>query len=81
MILNQIVDLNGNEIGEISKKWTGFVQEAFTDTDVFGISFPMDLDVRMKAILVGACMLIVSGRDLDRMLKHTIYIQLTLFRI
>lgn len=58
----QIVDLSGNEIGQIAKKWTGFVQEAFTDADVFGITFPMDLDVRMKAVLIGACMLIVSKR-------------------
>lgn len=56
----QIVDLSGTEIGKISKKWSGFVQEAFTDADVFGISFPVDLDVRMKAVLIGACILIVS---------------------
>lgn len=48
-------------MGKISKKWSGLVQEAFTDADNFGINFPMDLDVRMKAVLVGACMLIVSG--------------------
>ena len=30
----------------------------FTDSDNFGISFPMDLDVRMKATLLGALFLI-----------------------
>ncbi|XP_050833776.1 phospholipid scramblase 2 isoform X1 [Serinus canaria] len=45
-------------VGKISKQWTGFVREMFTDTDNFGISFPMDLDVKMKAVMIGACFLI-----------------------
>ncbi|NXX25364.1 PLS1 scramblase, partial [Nicator chloris] len=45
-------------VGRISKQWTGFVREAFTDADNFGISFPMDLDVKMKAVMIGACFLI-----------------------
>lgn len=45
-------------VGRISKQWTGFVQEMFTDADNFGISFPMDLDVKMKAVMIGACFLI-----------------------
>ena len=32
--------------------------QAFTDADNFGISFPMDLDVRVKATLLGALFLI-----------------------
>ncbi|KAG0715728.1 Phospholipid scramblase 2 [Chionoecetes opilio] len=47
-------------VGKISKQWTGLVKEAFTDADNFGISFPMDLDVKMKATLLGAVFLIVS---------------------
>lgn len=47
-------------VGRISKQWTGMVREAFTDADNFGISFPMDLDVKIKAVLFGACFLIVS---------------------
>ncbi|XP_036377524.1 phospholipid scramblase 1 isoform X1 [Megalops cyprinoides] len=47
-----------NKIGKISKQWTGLLREAFTDTDNFGIQFPMDLDVRMKAVMIGACFLI-----------------------
>lgn len=46
------------EVGKISKQWSGLLKEAFTDADIFGINFPMDLDVRMKAVLLGACMLI-----------------------
>ncbi|CAB3377825.1 Hypothetical predicted protein [Cloeon dipterum] len=46
------------EVGMISKQWSGIAREAFTDADIFGISFPMDLDVRMKAVMLGACFLI-----------------------
>lgn len=52
--------MNGDEVGKISKQWSGLVREMFTDADFFGINFPMDLDVRMKAVMLGACMLIVS---------------------
>jgi len=46
------------EVGRISKQWAGLLKEAFTDTDNFGITFPMDLDVRCKATLIGAAFLI-----------------------
>lgn len=49
------------KVGKISKQWTGLVREMFTDADYFGITFPMDLDVRMKAVMLGACFLIVSA--------------------
>ncbi|XP_036002333.1 phospholipid scramblase 2 [Fundulus heteroclitus] len=45
-------------IGRISKQWSGLLKEVFTDTDNFGIQFPMDLDVKLKAVLMGACFLI-----------------------
>uniref|UniRef100_A0A3B3D517 Phospholipid scramblase n=1 Tax=Oryzias melastigma TaxID=30732 RepID=A0A3B3D517_ORYME len=47
-----------NKIGKISKQWTGLLREAFSDSDNFGIQFPLDLDVRMKAVMIGACFLI-----------------------
>lgn len=46
------------EVGRISKEWSGLLKEAFTDADNFGISFPVDLDVRCKATLMGAALLI-----------------------
>lgn len=46
------------EVGKISKQWSGVLREAFTDADTFGINFPIDLDVRMKAVLLGATFLI-----------------------
>ncbi|XP_006895173.1 PREDICTED: phospholipid scramblase 1 [Elephantulus edwardii] len=45
-------------VGKISKQWTGLLKEAFTDKDNFGIQFPLDLDVKIKAVLLGACFLI-----------------------
>ncbi|XP_043926052.1 phospholipid scramblase 1-like isoform X2 [Protopterus annectens] len=45
-------------IGKISKQWSGVIKEMFTDGDHFGILFPMDLDVKTKAVMVGACFLI-----------------------
>lgn len=45
-------------VGKISKQWGGLIREMFTDADAFGISFPLDLDVRMKAVMLGACFLI-----------------------
>ncbi|XP_040595964.1 phospholipid scramblase 1 isoform X1 [Mesocricetus auratus] len=45
-------------IGRISKHWSGFLKEILTDVDSFGIQFPMDLDVKMKAVMLGACFLI-----------------------
>ncbi|KAM7337172.1 phospholipid scramblase 2 isoform X5 [Alexandromys fortis] len=47
-----------SRIGKISKQWSGCVKEAFTDSDNFGIQFPLDLDVKMKAVTLGACFLL-----------------------
>ena len=48
------------QIGKISKQWSGLAREMFTDADRFGIEFPLDLDVSIKAVLLGATFLIVS---------------------
>ncbi|XP_073529153.1 phospholipid scramblase family member 5-like [Phyllobates terribilis] len=45
-------------IGKISKYWSGFVNDVFTNADNFGIEFPADLDVKLKAALIGTCFLI-----------------------
>ncbi|XP_068136857.1 phospholipid scramblase 2-like [Hyperolius riggenbachi] len=54
----ELKSLNESDIGRISKQWTGLVKETFTDADNFGVQFPMDLDVKMKAVVLGACFLI-----------------------
>jgi len=52
------VKKGNRQFGKITKKWTGFVKEGFTDADNFGISFPAELDKDKKAILLGAVFLI-----------------------
>lgn len=47
-----------HQVGKITKQWTGFVKETFTDADNFGVSFPLDLDVKVKATLLGLTFLI-----------------------
>ena len=44
----------------MTKEWSGFLNEYMTDADNFGISFPVGLDVNVKATLLGMCILIVS---------------------
>ncbi|KAG7157663.1 Phospholipid scramblase 2-like 2, partial [Homarus americanus] len=48
---------SSDDVGKISKQWSGLAKEAFTDADNFGITFPMDLDVKIKAALLGAVFL------------------------
>jgi len=54
----KVLSKDDKEIGKISKQWSGLAKEMFTDADNFGIQFPMDLDVKAKACLLGACLLI-----------------------
>ena len=51
--------LDGEEVGRISKKWSGLLKEAFTDADNFGVEFnhpklPMDV----KKLLLVAVFLV-----------------------
>lgn len=48
------------QIGVVTKQWSGLAKEAFTDADNFGVCFPIDLEVRMKALLMAQIILIVS---------------------
>lgn len=63
-------DGTGKPIGQIRKQWSGLLKEVFTDTDNFGIQFPMDMDVKMKAVLMGACFLIVSIKLMKYLMIH-----------
>jgi len=49
-----------HRVGMIRKHWSGFGREMFTVSDMFGIHFPRNLDVKIKAVLLGACILIVG---------------------
>ncbi|XP_012660388.1 phospholipid scramblase 4-like [Otolemur garnettii] len=46
-----------SHIGSIIRKWRGMLSET-RDADHFDIQFPLDLDVKMKAMILGACFLI-----------------------
>ena len=50
--------VNGSESGQIQKKWSGLLKESFTDADNFGITFPVEYDARLKAVILGAVFLI-----------------------
>lgn len=49
---------DGTEVGVIQKQWSGLAKELFTDADNFGVTFPLDMSVAMKATLLGACFLV-----------------------
>ena len=46
------------ECGKITKKWSGLLKEAVTDADNFGVTFPAEWDVRLKALFLGAVFLV-----------------------
>jgi len=54
----KVVTMEGQEVGQIKKQWTGILKEALTDADNFSISFPIDLELKVKATLLGALFLI-----------------------
>ncbi|XP_045591234.1 phospholipid scramblase 2 [Procambarus clarkii] len=47
-----------DQVGNITKLWRGCCSEVLTDAENFSITFPMELEVRIKALLVGAAFLI-----------------------
>jgi len=49
---------DGIEYGKITKKWSGLLKEGFTDADNFGVMFPAEWDVKLKALFLGAVFLI-----------------------
>lgn len=53
-----IKDKNGVQVGLLQKKWMGFCQEIGTDADNFKIVFPVGMDVKLKAVLLGAVFLV-----------------------
>ncbi|KAG8242724.1 hypothetical protein J6590_059968 [Homalodisca vitripennis] len=53
-----VSEVGQKEIGSISKRWSGVLKESLTDADNFKVSFPLDLNVKMKATLLGAVFLI-----------------------
>jgi len=46
------------EVGKITKNWRGIGTELLTDADTFSLTFPRNLDISVKATLLGAAILI-----------------------
>lgn len=46
------------EVGRITKKWSGLLKEGFTDADNFGVAFSADTSLLHKALFLGAVFLI-----------------------
>ncbi|XP_041352138.1 phospholipid scramblase 1-like [Gigantopelta aegis] len=53
-----LTTMEGAIIGKITKQWSGILKEALTDAENFGVTFPVDLDVRTKAIVLAAVFLL-----------------------
>ncbi|XP_004597822.2 phospholipid scramblase 4 [Ochotona princeps] len=54
----EVQSLDGvSNIGNIIRKWNGLLS-AMEDADHFDIHFPLDMDVKMKAMIFGTCFLI-----------------------
>ncbi len=49
---------NDVEYGKITKKWSGLLKEGLTDADNFGVVFPKEWDIKLKALFLGAVFLI-----------------------
>ena len=60
-------------IGKITNYCDGIDQPLYVEEDTFGAEFPMDLDPRLKATLLGAVFVLVSS-DYDYELCVTCYV-------
>jgi len=53
-----LISGSGERIGFITKEYGGMAKELFTSADNFNIKCPVDLDVKVKACLIGASIFI-----------------------
>ena len=52
------IEQNGQEVGLIQKRWSGFGKELFTDADNFGVTFGDVQDARLRTLIVAATFLL-----------------------
>jgi uncharacterized protein YxjI len=50
--------VGGQEVGQITKQWSGLLREAFTDADTFGVQFGPGMSPQLRALALGATFLI-----------------------
>lgn len=48
----------GQEVGRITKQWSGLLREAFTDADTFGVELGPAMDPRLRPLVLAATFLI-----------------------
>ncbi|XP_051557443.1 phospholipid scramblase 1-like isoform X2 [Myxocyprinus asiaticus] len=48
----------GKPFGQVTKQRGGCIRKCFTDATNYTVQFPKNMDVKMKAVLMGACFLI-----------------------
>jgi uncharacterized protein YxjI len=53
-----LIRAGGEEVGRITKRWTGMLKESLSDADNFALSFPAELQLQHKSVLLGAVFLI-----------------------
>ena len=56
--MNILTANESQQIGHISRQYAGFAKECCTNATNFGITFPRDLDIKAKALLVAATFLV-----------------------
>ena len=52
------VQVRGQTVGKIAKRWSGMLKEAFTDADNFGLELWPQVDDRLRPLCLGATFLI-----------------------
>ena len=67
------------EVGAITRQWLGFCRECTSDANNLKITFPQNLDVKMKAAVLGACFLIVSSCILPVVIVNVMFCRMCCF--
>lgn len=52
------VEQNGQQMGVIQKRWSGFGKEMFTEADNFGVTFENVRDAKLRSLVVAATFLL-----------------------
>jgi uncharacterized protein YxjI len=50
--------VGGQEVGQITKQWSGLLREAFTDADTFGVKYGPGMSPQLRALALAATFLI-----------------------
>lgn len=50
--------VGGQEVGKITKQWSGLLREAFTDADTFGVQYGPGMNPQLRALALAATFLI-----------------------